>query len=106
MITIKSFDDEIALLKKSYKYGSYEYSDPSKNFIQREVYPNKFGLTKLTHRIFRILDIIRDVCKTECISERRDQVEALDSVGLPNPPHFLAGQRIRLRLVKGRLAND
>ncbi len=34
MITIKSFEDEIASLKKTYKYGSYEYSDPSKNFTE------------------------------------------------------------------------
>jgi len=32
MITIDPFEDEIGLLKKTHKYGSYEYSNLSKSF--------------------------------------------------------------------------
>ena len=32
MITVGSFEDEIALLKKTCEYGSYEYSNPSDSF--------------------------------------------------------------------------
>lgn len=37
MVTIELFENEIVLLKKAYKYGSYEYSNRGIRLTQVEV---------------------------------------------------------------------